>query len=631
MSRRRGWVAASWWVVLLFGFIAYSPSAHAGSAESSVVIRNWQIHWIQSDDSEADRRPPAGSAWMNAGSDRPSTEMPAGTKGVWVRFSVSNTSEWSRPGLLVQRLYGRGLSVYREGELIYENNRNFAFDLNKLLVPIDRTPGATEYEIRVLTEGKRAGVISPILIGEYASLSDRFVRKDLPDLVLGTCFAFLAVIMLICSGYLNRKQRRSWISLCLVTLSTGVLIVCYSPISYIYFKEIGSGLLVLFDLGLFTLFPALGYYVDWVFEGKYRFFTRYVRFQIGYSFFCVAVMAFYHLTGDRFYTLYHAATLLVLSVWIFAELLLIIVLSIHNAVRVRKTDSIILSAGIFQLALLAVADLVLYYGSQTQYVLFLWKIGVVLLILALVMILARRIAADYAMLLKYSKELELFNHRLQRTEKLKAISDLAASIAHEVRNPLQVTRGFLQLLQERSDAKNQPLFMTAINELDRASGIITDFLTFAKPEIDKLEPLDVKEELMKIESMMTPLTTLHGGVLTLNVPEGLSIKGHSSKFKQAFINIVKNSIEAIGEDGRIEIRAFSDGGYVYIQVADNGEGMSPEEIAKLGVPYFSTKTKGTGLGLTVTYRIIEVMQGTLEFRSEKGKGTEATVRFPLLS
>jgi signal transduction histidine kinase len=261
-------------------------------------------------------------------------------------------------------------------------------------------------------------------------------------------------------------------------------------------------------------------------------------------------------------------------------------------------------------------------------VLFLWKFGVVILIITLVFILARRISADYAKLVTYSKELELYNHRLQHSEKIKVISELAASVAHEVRNPLQVTRGFLQLLADRTDELSKPYFDLATNELDRASEIITDFLTFAKPELETIVLLDITEEMKKLETMMTPLAGMQGGVLIFRIKENLYFYGNSSKLKQAFINIIKNSIEAIAMNGLIEIKAAAENGEVLFHVSDNGEGMEAEEIAKLGEPYFSTKTKGTGLGLMVTFRIIDAMKGTIEFHSTKGKGTEIIIRFP---
>ncbi|MDG0811466.1 sensor histidine kinase [Cohnella rhizosphaerae] len=122
---------------------------------------------------------------------------------------------------------------------------------------------------------------------------------------------------------------------------------------------------------------------------------------------------------------------------------------------------------------------------------------------------------------------------------------------------------------------------------------------------------------------------MHGGRLQINADPGLTVIGSSSKFKQALINLLKNSIEAFKEDGYIEINAYEEDGEATIWIKDNGEGMDEAQIAKLGVPYFSTKSKGTGLGTMVTFRIIEVMKGTIEFKSRKGQGTEVLIRLPL--
>jgi two-component system, sporulation sensor kinase B len=136
--------------------------------------------------------------------------------------------------------------------------------------------------------------------------------------------------------------------------------------------------------------------------------------------------------------------------------------------------------------------------------------------------------------------------------------------------------------------------------------------------------------MTKIKTIIGPLAAMHGAALQVCIPDKLYILGNSSKFKQAFMNMIKNSLEALQTNGIVEIEAHADNGMAVIRISDNGEGMEEEQIAMLGEPYYSTKTKGTGLGLMVTFRIIEVMKGTLEFRSEKGKGTEALIRFPLV-
>lgn len=583
--------------------------------------------WIAEGEPPGDA-PPRDGAWIEAKAGTTQVDLPAGVKGAWIRFQVPPTTAWQRPGLLVGRLYGSDLAVFREGELLYASKRSFDFDLNRLLLPLGSYDRASSIDVRILTTDTRAGFISSARIGEFAPLEESYVRKELPDLLLGGSIAFLALIMLICSGYLTRRQRNSWISLCLIALTIGMLISMYSPMLYIYYKTYADAFLALFDLSMFVLFPALSYYVDGVFEERFRFFTRFRKWQAGFSAFCVLAFFVYKATGERYYDLYYILTNPVLGSFILVQLLLIAVLSVINALR-RNTDAIILSVSLFLLALSGFADLILYYASGKSYILFLWKIGVVLLIVALVIILARRISADYRTLLSYSKRLELFNHRLERTEKLKIISDLAASVAHEVRNPLQVTRGFLQLLAGRGDNDSKRYFNIAVSELDRASGIITDFLTFAKPELDTVSALNLAEELAQLEVIIAPHAAMHGGSLRINAEPGLTILGSSSKFKQALINLLKNSIEAFKDEGYIEINAYAEGDEAVLWIKDNGEGMDEAQVAKLGVPYFSTKSKGTGLGTMVTFRIIEVMKGTIEFKSRKGEGTEVLIRLPV--
>jgi two-component system sporulation sensor kinase B len=614
--------------IVLLVIILVSAPQYANAAQSDVVLTDWQVMWIKKGQTDATQSNLNGP-WLDVDINKPVTELPVGMTGMWIKATVPSTTGWMQPGLLIERLYGHNISVYIDDGIVYSSSRDFIFDLNKLIMPIATTSSPTELYIRIETTSDRVGLISGIRIGNYDELSDRTVSRDLPDVLLGTAVAFLAIIMLICSGYLNDKQRVSWISLSFIALTTGMLIILYSPLPYIYMKEYGRYFLILFDIALFVLFPSLSYYVDQVFEGKYSFFTKFSRFQAGYSLFCFAVLIFYQVTDMRYFKMYTLFTTIIVGILILIQLLLIIILSIKNAAKGNR-NSFILTIGILFLAISGTVDLLIYYLSATRYVLFLWKFGVLGMIITLVVILARRISIDYAMLVTYSRDLELYNHKVERTEKLKIISDLAASVAHEVRNPLQVTRGFLQLLSNRSDNQSQVYFGMAINELDRASSIITDFLTFAKPELEHQVVLDLDEEMRKIEVMMTPLTTMQGGALQFNIQEKLYIYGNSSKFKQAFINIIKNSIEAIQVDGLITIRAYSNGSKVVIHIKDSGEGMEGEELAKLGEPYFSTKTKGTGLGLMVTFRIIEVMAGTIEFHSIKGKGTEAIIRFPLV-
>lgn len=610
-----------------FVFLFILAPQLASAQHHPVTIQHWQIHYI-SEQGSLDMPSPARENWQDADIYDPKTTLPKGSRGVWIRLELPPTSDWVNPGLLADRLYAQDISVYLGDQLLLESTRAFAFDLNKLILPVAPIPEQADLYVRLLVTGERAGLVGGIRIDDFNELSERFISRDIPDVLLGTGIAFLGLVMLICTGYLHRRQRSTWISLCLIALTTGMLMIFYSPLPYIYFKEYGRLLSYLFDASMFVLFPSLIYYIDQMFEGQFRFFTKFRHFQMGYSALCLVALLVYAVTDGRFFGPYYLISNRIFGFLILFQLVLVLSLSIIHALRGNK-NAITLSIGMFLLAVLGTADMVIYYLSERTYTLFLWKFGVVGLMVTLVIILARRISADYGMLVNYSKKLELYNHRLERTEKLKIISDLAASVAHEVRNPLQVTRGFLQLLSGKSDGKNKPFFDMATNELDRAAAIITDFLTFAKPEMEAVSLLNLSEELRKIETMMNPLAAMHGTVLVFSSQPDLYFHGNSSKLKQAFINVIKNSLEATGTNGKIEVTAFSEKEDIVVRVKDNGEGMEEEQIAKLGVPFFSTKAKGTGLGLMVTFRIIEVMKGSIEFRSVKQQGTEAIIRFPM--
>ncbi|WP_256759389.1 sensor histidine kinase [Cohnella sp. WQ 127256] len=613
------------YLAALVMFVLFMPPPLAHAASNPIEIREWQIQWIPTEE-VSNTAPSTTGLWLNNSAGNPLTVLPEGKRGMWVHLTIPPTSTWQRPGLLADRLYGHEVYIYQENQLIYESKRDFAFDLNKFMVQLSPSPNPTNLYIQIISISERAGLLSGIRIDDFNDISDRFVIKDLPDLFLGFSIVFLALIMFICSGYLHRRQRSSWISLCLIALSLGSLVILYSPLPYIYFEDYGVIMLLLFDMSLFLLIPSFNYYIDQMFEGQFAFFTKFRHLQAGYSAFCVIAL-FIYTANKQNYEVYYFFLNVIMSALILLQFLFIIILSIVVALRGNK-NAVILSVGIILFILSGTFDLIFYYLSHKTYVLYLWKFGIIILIASLVIILARRISNDYTKIVTYSKELEFYNHRLQRTEKMKIISDLAASVAHEVRNPLQVTRGFLQLLATNPIENNKQYFALAINELDRASDIITDFLTFAKPEIEAVTLLDLAVEMKKIEAMMTPLVSIQGGVLLLTTQDKLFFYGNPSKLKQAFINIIKNSIEAIREDGMIKLEASSEAGEVIVRIIDNGEGMNEDEIVKLGVPFFSTKSKGTGLGLMVTFRIIEAMKGTIEFRSNKAVGTEVIIRFP---
>lgn len=232
-------------------------------------------------------------------------------------------------------------------------------------------------------------------------------------------------------------------------------------------------------------------------------------------------------------------------------------------------------------------------------------------------------------LTEYLNENALLRTEMQKSEKLNIVSELAASVAHEVRNPLTVVRGFIQLLESTEDVKNKEYMRLVLAELDRAEQIISDYLNLARPQIEKKEHICLSAQLIEMTTLMSSFAAMQGVYLQVEISESLYTIGDKTKLKQAIMNVVKNGIEAIqGNKGYLKVTAIQKDETIVIRVKDSGVGMTKEQLARLGQPYYSLKEKGTGLGLMVTFSILQAHNGTLEYKSESGKGTEAIIILP---
>ncbi len=222
---------------------------------------------------------------------------------------------------------------------------------------------------------------------------------------------------------------------------------------------------------------------------------------------------------------------------------------------------------------------------------------------------------------------------MNKLTQIKTVSEIAASISHEVRNPLTVTRGFTQLLRDGSlsDEQRNQYIRLSLEELDRAERIIGDYLTFAKPSIENERVLQLDEEIKYIVQVINPYAMLNDITVEVNMDDcQYAILGEKQKLHQSLLNIVKNGIEAIERKGKISIELKKYNDLAKLIIKDNGKGMSEEQINKIGTPYFSTKEKGTGLGTMVAFNIIKAMQGDYKIESQIGKGTSFCITFPLV-
>lgn len=219
-----------------------------------------------------------------------------------------------------------------------------------------------------------------------------------------------------------------------------------------------------------------------------------------------------------------------------------------------------------------------------------------------------------------------------KSEKIKMVSEMAAAVAHEIRNPLTTVKGFIQLLGESNGDKDKTEFYQKIclEELSRADLIITDYLSLAKADPDMVEKINVNEEISYLSNVLLTYANFNNIHLQTSFAENeeLYIIGDRYKFRQALINIGKNAIEAMSDGGTLKLSVNKIGEDVVLSISDTGVGMTPGQIERLGTPYYSTKEKGTGLGTMVSFAIIKKMHGKIDIKSEVGKGTEYKFAFP---
>ncbi|MBP3950924.1 MEDS domain-containing protein [Bacillus sp. YZJH907-2] len=217
---------------------------------------------------------------------------------------------------------------------------------------------------------------------------------------------------------------------------------------------------------------------------------------------------------------------------------------------------------------------------------------------------------------------------LIRSEKMAIVGELAASIAHELRNPLTSVKGFFQMMKTTNEKMD--LYYTIIDdELSRIEQIASELLSLAKPHIDNWKEHNAVRLIEEVKLLLTSQTNMNNIRILLETDSAeLNITCDSHKIKQVFINLIKNAIDSMGNGGTIFLKIKELCSDIEIQVIDQGTGMPRELLERIGEAFYTTKEKGTGIGLMVCYQIIENHQGTIDVQSEVNLGTTFTITLP---
>ncbi len=223
---------------------------------------------------------------------------------------------------------------------------------------------------------------------------------------------------------------------------------------------------------------------------------------------------------------------------------------------------------------------------------------------------------------------EMMNN-MKETENLAVIGTMSTTIAHEIRNPLTALKGFTQIQKERN-LEDTMSYEIMLQEIERINEFVSELMLLGKPKPTNYEWCNIREILLYVVQLMESYATQYKVKFHLQVDGNLPvINGDDKQLKQVLLNIIKNGIESMPEGGNIQIHAYEKvGENLCISVEDQGFGIENEEIEKIGKAFYTTKENGTGLGLMITYKIIEEHQGSIAIQSSMGVGTKVEIYLP---
>ena len=236
-----------------------------------------------------------------------------------------------------------------------------------------------------------------------------------------------------------------------------------------------------------------------------------------------------------------------------------------------------------------------------------------------------------ALIMRDLGEIRRLQSELRRRDRLVALGDMAAGIAHEVRNPLSAIKGLARFFMEASPEDSEESRMAGImtQEVLRLDKVVGDLLDFARPDALNLTDVALDDFVERARRMVQSDMDARGIVFRAELPEPpLVVRLDRDRMTQVLLNLFLNAVQAMPDGGMLTVRGRMDGPELVLDVADTGCGIAPERLADIFSPYFTTKARGTGLGLSIVHKIVEAHDGTIEVFSTPGAGTTFRLRFP---
>lgn len=241
---------------------------------------------------------------------------------------------------------------------------------------------------------------------------------------------------------------------------------------------------------------------------------------------------------------------------------------------------------------------------------------------------AARLAVSFSKLRAQADMILEIEDQLRRADRLTALGELSAGMAHEIRNPLGSIRGTAEILHDAfpPDHKYAEFTIILVKEVDRLNQVLEDFLRFVRPEPSehiRFLPAETLREVLQLGEVQARKANVN---IVTEIPDLPETEGEAGQFKQVFLNLVLNAVQAMTSGGQLHVIAEVCDNWVTCRFIDNGPGIPKENLDRIFNPFFTTKQEGTGLGLAITSRIVENAGGRIKVESEEGEGTTFTLK-----
>lgn len=231
---------------------------------------------------------------------------------------------------------------------------------------------------------------------------------------------------------------------------------------------------------------------------------------------------------------------------------------------------------------------------------------------------------------KEYEEKEQIREEMARWDRLNLVSQMAAGVAHEIRNPMTVIMGYIQMIMQKAESANKEKLMVVMDELKRVNEIITDFLTLARSKTTLMERISLNQIIEQLQPLLYAESMRQGVTIRMELCSNMPLATFDVKeIKQLILNLTRNAIEAMAGRGTLTMITFANAKTVGISIIDTGCGMTEEQMVKMFDPFFTTKAEGTGLGLSVCKSIVERHHGEIIVQSSEGAGTTFDILFSL--